>query len=70
MSGKPNGAEQENHAEKKFRADGHGTLERRLERRNIIGGLDENEHRAERHGNDQHGGQHGCENHFHQMGAA
>ena len=70
MSGKPNGAEQENHAEKKFRANGDSTLESRLERRNIIGGFDENEHRAERHGYDEHGGQHGRENHFHETGAA
>src|SRR5580704_2543755 len=70
MSGQPNGAEQEHHAEKKFRANGSSALERRLERGNVIRGFDENEHRAERHRNDEHGGQDGSENHFHESGAA
>ncbi len=69
MSGKPNRAEQENHAEKKFLANGDITLERLLERRNVIRGFDENEHRAERHRDDEHGGQDGSENHFHETGA-
>src|SRR5208283_2532372 len=45
------------------------TLERRLKRRNVVRGFDENKHRAESHRDDENRGQDGGENHFHKGGA-
>jgi hypothetical protein len=65
MSGKPDGAEQQDDAEKEFRRDGGSPRERRLNRSNVEGGSHESEHRAESHRHDQNRGEDGGEDHFH-----
>src|SRR5580692_4808820 len=58
MRGEPNSAEQQDNSENKFGNNGDSALERRRNRRDVVGGFHEDEHRGQRHRNDEHRGEH------------
>jgi hypothetical protein len=52
----PNGAKKQHHSKKQLGGNRGGALKRRIQGRHIIGGLDEDEHRAESHPHDEQSG--------------
>src|SRR5579864_993980 len=65
MRGQPHRAEEENYAEKQFRSDGNGTLQRRRDGGDINRGAHERKHSGKSHRHDKDGGQGGGEDSFH-----
>ena len=69
MRGKPNRAEQQDHAEKELRANGERTLEGRDKRSDVKGGANQDDHGAQSQSDNEDGSENEKKNEFHSAGA-